>query len=93
MIERYHIKERNDITQPREEKRKTNRGIDPNIFFLFTLADTTIINTMNNITNTTNNNNTNTIMTCITITTLTIRTIVVPITALATFRASSTTTT
>jgi hypothetical protein len=39
MIERYHIKERNDITQPREEKRKTNRGIDPNIFFLFTLAD------------------------------------------------------
>jgi hypothetical protein len=30
MIERYHIKERNDITQPREEKRKTNRGIDPN---------------------------------------------------------------
>jgi hypothetical protein len=35
MIERYHIKERNDITQPREEKRKTNRGIDPNI----TLAD------------------------------------------------------
>jgi hypothetical protein len=30
MIERYHIKERNDITQPREENRKTNRGIDPN---------------------------------------------------------------
>jgi hypothetical protein len=30
MIERYHIKERNDITQPREEKRKINRGIDPN---------------------------------------------------------------
>ena len=30
MIERYHIEERNDITQHKEEKRNTNRGGDPN---------------------------------------------------------------
>ncbi len=30
MIERYHIEERNDITQHRKEKRKSNRGVDPN---------------------------------------------------------------
>ena len=38
MIERYHIEERNDITQHKEEKRNTNRGGDPNkplIYFLF----------------------------------------------------------
>ena len=30
MIERYHIEERNDMTQHKEEKRNTNRGGDPN---------------------------------------------------------------